>query len=58
MRIAIVSYKWDETMQDYIPIPLDDAEPEMITLACMVAGKDMTQQEFKTILDLLNITPE
>lgn len=58
MKVTIVSFKWDDAVQDYIPIPLDDAEPEMITLACLIAGKDLTQDEFKSTLSLLNITTE
>lgn len=42
MRIQVTARRWDSTLQEFVVIPLDDADPDVIELARVLA-RDETQ---------------
>lgn len=50
-RHRIVPQMWSNVLQDFVEIPLDDADPWLIEVARQVAGKDIGDQDFIVILN-------
>ncbi len=53
IRRRIQALVWDDALQDYVPLPLDDADSFTIQLARLVNGRPMDDNAFKAILDRL-----
>lgn len=54
MYRRVVYYVWDETLQDYNERPLDDADPWTMTLANLVNGHNLSDEEFVRTIQLLD----
>lgn len=55
MKFTVVPHIWDDVLHEYRPIPLDDASKEIIQLANLVHGHEMTTRQFNRILTRLGI---
>lgn len=45
MAIRVVAQEWSDILQDYVEIPLDDADRWTIKMASQINGRDMTEDE-------------
>jgi hypothetical protein len=50
----VAYYEWSELLQDFVECPLDDADPWTLALANQINGRDLTDEEFKRTVLLLN----
>lgn len=58
MKIRVIPYVYDSFIRDYVTIPLDDAEANIIQLARRVHGKDITAKDFRALLKELDIADD
>lgn len=50
----VAYYVWDDLIQDFVERPLDDADPWTLDLANQINGRNLTDQEFHTLISLFN----
>lgn len=50
MSRHVVAMKFDSALQDYVPIPLDDADQRTIDLANLVHGKNLSEADFDRLV--------
>ncbi len=43
-------YGWSDVLQSYIPLPLDEADKWTIEVARRIAGRDITDEEYKRVI--------
>lgn len=49
-QIKVVPTKWDEVLQEYVPIPLDEADAATITLASRLHGQEVTDEQLNEVM--------
>ena len=47
MTYCVLAHEWVEAVSDFLPIPLDDADPFTIKLAQLVNGMDLTPYQLE-----------
>lgn len=49
-QIKVVPTKWDEVLQEYIAIPLDEADSTTIALANQLHGHEVTDEQLNEVM--------